>query len=391
MKKFSPYYLVLASLVLWSCGSKQDDRFEVVGKIEGLPKEMVIYLDELGFDNQQKVIDSVRSNDKGGFTLSGYRDNEQKLYRVRLGDNTGIKDIFILNDAPEVKIGGNWNNLEDEYSVKGSAGSIGLRDLKQQLTGYVKKATELHVTLEQLRMEQPQTNDSLILAIQTDLKQLNDKNLTYFLNYTDTTKFLPVAILSAIFTSNIDNSVLSDPARMDKILASLDKRFAGQPLVGTFKQMVGNITKQTSGKSVAKVKLNEMAPDFTLKDVNGKSVSLSSFKGKYLLIDFWAAWCPPCRKENPNVVSAYKMFKDKNFEILGVSLDEDKAKWKEAIENDELTWTQVSDLGGWKSAVVDLYGIESIPSNFLLDPDGKIIATGLTGENLHLKLTEVLK
>lgn len=389
MKKFSPYYLVLASLLLWSCTSKQDDRFEVVGKIEGLPKEMVVYLDELGFDNQQKIVDSARSNDKGSFTLSSYRDKEQKLYRVRLGDNSSIKDIFLLNDATEIKIGGNWNNLEDEYTVKGSAGSASLRDLKHQLTSYVKRATEFHATLEQLRMQQG--SDSIILAVQSDLKQLNENSLDFFLKYTDTTKFLPVAILSTIFTTNIDNgALLSDSVKMASVLASFEKRFASQPLVSTFKQMIVKTT-QSSGKGLAKVKLNDQAPEFSLKDVNGKVVNLSNYKGKFVLIDFWAAWCPPCRKENPNVVSAYKMFKNKNFEILGVSLDEDDSKWKEAIAKDGLTWTQVSDLSGWKSSVVELYGIESIPSNFLLNPEGKIIAMGLTGENLHIKLAEVLK
>ena len=136
-----------------------------------------------------------------------------------------------------------------------------------------------------------------------------------------------------------------------------------------------------------------VAPDFTQKDPNGKPVKLSDFRGKYLLIDFWASWCAPCRQENPNVVKAYAQFKNKNFEILGVSLDNPTARtaWLNAIEKDKLTWPQVSDLQGWKNQVALLYGVESIPQNFLLDPKGVIIAKNLRGEELISTLSNTLK
>ena len=132
------------------------------------------------------------------------------------------------------------------------------------------------------------------------------------------------------------------------------------------------------------------AIDFTQNDVNEKPVKLSQFKGKYVLVDFWASWCKPCRLENPNVVKAFSKFKDKNFTILSVSLDQEKELWLQAIEKDNLTWTHVSDLQLWNNAAAQAYHVQSIPQNFLVDPNGKIVAKDLRGEDLEKKLCELL-
>ncbi|AMR31403.1 hypothetical protein A0256_08175 [Mucilaginibacter sp. PAMC 26640] len=138
--------------------------------------------------------------------------------------------------------------------------------------------------------------------------------------------------------------------------------------------------------------IGSMAPDFIQNDVNGKPVSLSSFKGKYVLIDFWASWCGPCRQENPNVVRTYNKYKGKNFTVLGVSLDKETGRdaWIAAIKSDGLTWTQVSDLKFWKNMAATLYGVQAIPQNFLVDPQGKIVAKNLRGDDLDNKLEELL-
>lgn len=158
--------------------------------------------------------------------------------------------------------------------------------------------------------------------------------------------------------------------------------------------------KTTLGKEIAgrldiarRTDINQVAPDFTLNDVNDNPVTLSSLRGKYLLIDFWASWCGPCRQENPNLVRTYKAYHKLGFDVVGVSLDNPDArdKWLEAIKKDQLTWLQLSDLKGWESSAAKLYGIMGIPMNFLLDPEGRIVAKGLRGSDLDAKLASLLK
>jgi len=137
--------------------------------------------------------------------------------------------------------------------------------------------------------------------------------------------------------------------------------------------------------------IGHLMPDFTQTDVSGKLIRLSSFKGKYLLIDFWASWCGPCRAENPSLVKAFKAYKEKGFTILGVSLDKNKSSWLKAIHDDKLYWTQVSDLKYWDNDIARKFNIRSIPQNILLDPTGKIIARNLHGDELNNTLTKILR
>jgi peroxiredoxin len=173
-----------------------------------------------------------------------------------------------------------------------------------------------------------------------------------------------------------------------------DKAIANEP---AFKSLSTRLKTSKDGENLARLieagritSVGTIAPDFVENDVNDKPVKLSDFKGKYVLLDFWASWCGPCRAENPNVVKAYNKYKDKNFTVLGVSLDAKKEPWLAAIKTDGLTWTQISDLKGWNNMVAKQYTIRSIPQNFLIDPTGKIVGKNLRGDDLETKLASLL-
>jgi len=182
-------------------------------------------------------------------------------------------------------------------------------------------------------------------------------------------------------------------------LLSVSAQVLADPIVleQRFNMLSEEVRKSEIGKglanSIAYFKVGAVgtdALDFTQNDVQGKPVKLSAFKGKYVLLDFWASWCKPCRLENPNVVKVYNKFKNKNFTVLGVSLDQSKDAWVKAIETDKLAWNHVSDLQQWNNAVAQMYHIQSIPGNFLIDPNGKIVARDLRGEDLEKKLCELI-
>jgi thiol-disulfide isomerase/thioredoxin len=366
----------LAIVSLAACRQKGGGDFTVSGKIQHAPSSR-IFLQQIPFDRQQPVVvDSASIASNGSFSLHALA-KEEGLYRVVIENGP---DVLLINDGSDIKVDMDVQHYRS-YEVKGSPASESLHNLFET---YRTKDSTLYLAFMEIdSLHKINASDTLVKAAEArrdqKMKAMN-AIVTDFINKSQNATATYYAIGMASRT-------MPQEELLKLATASADKFKTHNGLA----QIKSMLTVQQAPREKTYALLGQQAPEIEMNDIKGSPFKLSSLKGKYVLVDFWASWCAPCRAENPNVVAAYQKYKDKNFTILGVSLDNDKANWETAIKDDKLTWNHISDLKQWESPVVAQYQFDGIPFNVLLDPQGKIIASSLRGETLEKKLEEVLK
>ena len=359
-------YLFIFGVIMSSCTSKP--HYDVIGKISG-SDSITFYLQKRE-GGKTVSIDSAVSR-KGTFKMKNGAVEYPQLIQLVAG-NTRKRTSFYLDNS-EITVTGNLDSLY-KAKITGSKTQDEYRDLIKSNKPLSDIYSKSIIKYQAASMARDVANIS-VLEKQADSIQKEMINLQKNFVKNNPSSYVSPSILVSL-------SVEMDADELETMVNGLNPSIAALPEIKSLKERV------TLMKSVA---VGQKAPDFTLNDVKGNPVSLSSKIGaRLLLIDFWAAWCNPCRQENPNVVKVYKEFHKKGFDVFGVSLDNTKEDWVKAIVDDKLTWTQVSDLQRGNSAAAKLYSVNSIPSNFLLDETGKIIGRNLRGEDLYNKVNEVL-
>jgi peroxiredoxin len=366
-------------LFMFACnGPQQHDGFLIKGTIKGL-RQKVAYLVTYKDGGAVKLDSSVVDTAKGTFSLHGKVETPDLMF-ISFPDGSEI-EVFVGNEMITVKgdsikntvISGSRSN--DEYEAYKVRRDSIENEFSSQQTEY----------------------DSVLVKYNAARKAGNEQETRSLYDQLSKIEAIPEARMkeyNLAFVKNHASSFVAPVVLWNEIAWSMDAPEM-EPLVKSFDTSI-----QKSGyiallnkriETLKKVAIGSPAPDFTMNDTLGHPQKLSSFYGKILLVDFWASWCGPCRRENPNIVAAYKQFSHKGFDIAGVSLDKNRARWIKAIVDDKLTWHQLSDLQGWNNGAAGLYGIRSIPSNLLLDKNGKIIGKNLMGDDLTDKLRELLK
>ncbi len=358
------FFLAVAGIsILASCSNKG---FELSGTITGFSGGTV-YLEQR-IDKAYIPVDSVSTAD-GSFTFTGKVDIPD-VYYISIPGQGGRSMIFLENSRVNLSV-----HIDSLYYpvVSGSGVHDEYMDFQDGIEAVDKKLNALWAEYQQAEASR---DTAIANEIENQMESVYKSVEVIHVSFLDEN---PSSYISPYIVQSLHYEKEAD--EIEELLAKLDPILDSTTIVGSLTRRVEMMKNVAVGK---------IAPDFTQNDPNGNPVALSSLRGNYLLVDFWASWCGPCRRENPNIVAAYEKFHEKGFDVLGVSLDNSRERWLEAIQKDRLTWNHVSELNYWSNTAIPLYGISIIPSNLLLDPDGRIIAKNLEGRDLHVQLEKLL-
>ena len=359
-------FVMLFFPLLVTAQSVNNDGFIITGNIKDLPEHSIVYF---AGNNENDTIAKTTVK-QGNFTLTGKLSNVDGRMLIFPASNTRLF-LFIGNE--HINVAASGISLNDVV-VSGSSTQADYEEFIYQIkplgdfVNYYRSQTQTAQTQE--------AKDSAMIMLNTAYN-IYQNSIERFI---ERRKSSPVAALLLAYSYDTDPN--KDAVLLEKRFNILDTSAIQNRYAEGVKHVI----------EISKVgAVGTRALDFSQQDTSGKNVSLAQFRGKYVLLDFWASWCKPCRMENPNVVEAYNEFRNKNFTIVSVSLDQDKNNWLNAIKADHLNWTHVSDLQFWSNEAAKLYHVEAIPQNYLIDPNGTIIAKNLRGDELKAKLREVLK
>jgi len=355
--------LLLLALVI-SCS--QTPQYTINGTLEGSSEEL-IYLQKRG-DGEFIKIDSALVTE-GMFTFTGVVEIPE-MYYLSIEGKRGSAAIWIENS--EITLTAHADTLY-QAEITGSAVQDEYTAFQDELSEIYEQSRELYQKYREAKQNGEEESMKKLEEMMDSISDSADQFQKDWIKKNPSSYIAPSALQRISYGMEADE--------IEEYLGLLDPSLANTAIVTDLKERI---------EILKKVAIGQPAIDFTQNDTEGNPVTLSSLYGNYILVDFWAAWCGPCRQENPNVVACYEEFHDKGFEIIGVSLDRTEEDWLKAIEDDGLTWTQVSDLKGWGNEVSDMYGINSIPSSLLLDKEGIIIGKSLRGDDLKNKLAELM-
>ena len=378
-------FLFIASIII-SC-EPEPEFFTISGTVKNA-NGVKLYLSELQ-TSSVNFVDSVILNDEGFFSFKGKTDIP-KFYALRTEPNNYI--TLIIYPLEQITVHANGADLANDPVVEGSPESVKILELRKNLDASVDKLDSLGIYYQSL------IGKAKIYRVRDSLRQVSEQIIFDHTEYTKT--FIDdnsnsLAGLMALYQQIAPRRYVLNPNEhmeyFELVDSSLMSLYPTSEAVKALHSQISEMKRQMNSELESDniTGIGKLAPEIILPSPNGDTIALSSFKGKYVLLDFWASWCRPCRVENPILVKNYKKYSQKGFEIFQVSLDKKKEAWINAIEKDQLTWIHVSDLQYWNSAPAKQYGVQGIPANFLLDRNGRIIAKNLRGDALEAKLSEI--
>jgi len=371
MKQIHHFLLLIAIAVFFSAcsGTSNNNQITIKGNILNGTDSKNVTLKML--DKKRTVITETPILPDGTFSME-LEVAEADFYQFQLSDSDFIFLILQPGEVVEITVSG--IPMRENMEISGSEYTDQFIDLGNRIHPYEIRLDSLQQAYTAI--QDPNEKKNRVGEFQGLAEQMKEQQNAVIREFISQN---PSSLACLFFLNQLD--INTELELFDEVNTKLMAKYPNNTFV---KELNYTVTAEKS------MKVGMLAPDFEMESPDGTLIKVSDFKGKYLLLDFWASWCAPCRRENPNVVALYQQFNSKGFEILGVSLDDDREKWLKAIEDDGLVWNHVSDLKKWESAGAKAYAVRAIPHTVLIGPDGKIIAVKLRGNELKVKLQELL-